>query len=70
MREHVIESEMDDDVQTDEELCQGAVQMMGFSLREAIESFVSDPQIDQGLISNLQLWMLGELNTSEFNCVQ
>ena len=55
MREHVIESEMDDDVQTDEELCQGAVQMMGFSLREAIESFVSDPQIEQGLVSNLQL---------------
>ena len=56
MREHVIESEMDDDVQTDEELCEGAIQMMKFSLREAIESFVNDPQIEQGHISNLQLW--------------
>ena len=57
MREHVIESEMDDDVQTDEELCEGAIQMMKFSLREAIESFVNDPQIEQGHISNLQLWV-------------
>ena len=55
MREHVIESEMDDDVQTDEELCEGAIQMMKFSLREAIESFVNDAQIEQGHISNLQL---------------
>jgi hypothetical protein len=42
LRESVIDSNMDDDVMTDEDLAEGAVLMLHRSLKEAIKDFVSN----------------------------
>lgn len=52
LRESVIESNMDDDVLTDDELAQGAKRMLNRCLKEAINEFVNNPQSAK-LITNL-----------------
>lgn len=52
LREAVIDSNMDDDVLTDDELAHGAKRMLGRCLEEAITDFVNNPESAR-LITNL-----------------